>query len=134
MIKVKLGQRTTKQKKIILDILKKTKTHPTADWVYQEARKILPEISLGTVYRNLNLLKELGEIQELNYGSGHSRYDGNPINHYHFVCDNCNKVIDLEIPLIKHLDKQLRKDYGLQIFHHRLEFYGLCESCQGEKE
>lgn len=130
MINMKLGSRTTKQKRVILDILQNTDTHPTADWVYQEARKVLPDISLGTVYRNLNLLRDLGKIQELNYGSGQSRYDGNASNHYHFVCEKCKRVLDLELPLMEYLDEQLGKDYGLKVSHHRMEFYGLCQTCQ----
>lgn len=129
---MKIGRRITKQKRVILDVLQNTNTHPTADWIYQEARQVLPDISLGTVYRNLNLLKELGKIQELNYGSGQSRYDGNPSNHYHFVCEKCKKVLDLDLPLVDDLDKQLWKDYGLKVFRHRLEFYGLCQACQEE--
>lgn len=131
---MKLGSRTTKQKRVILDILQNTDTHPTADWVYQEARHILPDISLGTVYRNLNLLKNLGKIQELNYGSGQSRYDGNPNNHYHFVCERCKKVVDLDLPVAANLDEQICRDYGLKVFSHRLEFYGLCKTCQDDEE
>lgn len=127
---MKLGVRTTKQKRVILDILQNTNTHPTADWIYQEARQVLPDISLGTVYRNLNLLKKLGKIQELNYGSGQSRYDGNPENHYHFVCEKCSRVLDLDLPVVSTLDEQIARDYGFKVFHHRLEFYGLCKDCQ----
>ncbi|HHU32884.1 MAG: Fur family transcriptional regulator [Zhaonellaceae bacterium] len=127
---MKLGSRTTKQKRVILEILQNTDTHPTADWVYQEARQILPDISLGTVYRNLNLLRDLGKIQELNYGSGQSRYDGNPVNHYHFVCEKCKKVLDLDLSVVVDLDEEIREKYGFQVFNHRLEFYGLCKTCQ----
>jgi len=130
---MKLGSRTTKQKLVILDILQKTNCHPTADWIYQEARQILPDISLGTVYRNLNLLKSLGKIQELNYGSGQSRYDGNPNNHYHFVCEKCKKVVDLDLPVVADLDEQIGKNYGYKVSSHRLEFYGLCDTCQKEE-
>jgi Fur family peroxide stress response transcriptional regulator len=127
---MKLGSRTTKQKRVVLSILQNTDTHPTADWIYQEARKVLPDISLGTVYRNLNLLRDLNIIKELNYGSGQSRYDGNASNHYHFVCEKCKRILDLDLPLIEGLDEQINKDYDLEVFCHRMEFYGLCKSCQ----
>ena len=70
--------RKTKQRELILKTLRSTDTHPTADWIYEQVKKEMPNISLGTVYRNLGILKESGEILELNYGSKYSRYDGNP--------------------------------------------------------
>lgn len=121
--------RMTRQKKIILSILKSTKSHPPADWVYEQARKKLPEISLGTVYRNLKLLRDTGEIMELNYGSAFSRYDGNPADHYHFVCEKCGRVYDLEIPWQEDLNQKAAK-LGLAVKNHRLEFYGLCAECK----
>ncbi len=122
--------RLTKQKQVILDVLRSTKSHPTADWVYEQARKELPNISLGTVYRNLNVLKDMGEILELNYGSSQSHFDGNPENHYHFVCEDCRKVYDIEMPLNEAINTQACNETGFVIKGHRLEFYGLCEECQ----
>lgn len=134
---MKLGSRMTKQKKVILEVVQNTKTHPTADWIYEQARKTLPDISLGTVYRNLHMLTELGIISELNYGSSHTRYDGNPENHYHFVCEKCGKVIDVEMPVQYHLEEQVARNMGVKVKKHRLEFYGECEECkngsQGEE-
>ncbi|HBT47501.1 MAG TPA: transcriptional repressor [Peptococcaceae bacterium] len=123
----------TKQKKTILEILRSTTSHPTADWIYAEARKVLPDISLGTVYRNLHVLKEDGEIMELNYGSTYSRYDGNPQNHYHFVCVNCGAVRDVDMPVLPELEKRAEEVGAGEVFYHRLEFYGLCPHCRKEK-
>lgn len=123
------ARRMTKQKKIILEILRSTTSHPTADWIYAQARKVLPDISLGTVYRNLNVLKEDGEIMELNYGSTYSRYDGNPQNHYHFVCLSCGRVSDVDMPVLAELEKRAEKAGAGEVFYHRLEFYGLCPDC-----
>ena len=89
-------KRMTKQRKQILEVLKNTNTHPTADEIYEEVKKEIPNISLGTVYRNLNVLSEMDEIMILDYGSSYSRFDGNPKNHYHFKCEQCGKVFDLE--------------------------------------
>lgn len=122
--------RMTRQKKTILEILQSTKSHPPADWVYEQARKKLPDISLGTVYRNLKLLKETGFILELNYGSAYSRYDANPLAHYHFVCEKCNRIYDVELPLQKSIDVIASEATGALILGHRLEFYGICNSCQ----
>ena len=122
--------RMTKQKKVILEILRETKCHPSADWVYEQARKYISDISLGTVYRNLNVLKEKGEILELNYGSTYSRFDGNPNNHYHFVCEECNNLFDVEIPVYNGLDKMVQDTMGFVVTKHRMEFYGLCNECK----
>ncbi len=127
------AQRMTRQKRVILDVLRSTKSHPTADWIYEQAKKIIPDLSLGTVYRNLNLLKEMGEIMELNYGSTFSRFDGNPHNHYHFQCRECERVFDLELPLLNSLDKEAGNLSGHQVDYHRLEFYGVCQECLANK-
>jgi len=126
-------RRMTKQKRIILDILRSTDCHPTADWIYKEAKKYLPDLSLGTVYRNLHILKEEGEILELNYGSTYSRYDGNPVNHYHCVCLNCGKVSDLDLPVEKDLEEKAANVSGCEVYYHRLEFYGLCPECKEKR-
>ncbi|MFY9175447.1 MAG: transcriptional repressor [Peptococcia bacterium] len=122
-------QRMTKQKKVIVEVLRNTNTHPTADWIYEQAKKEIPGISLGTVYRNLNLLKEAGEILELNYGSTFSRYDGNPANHYHFHCTECDRIYDIDLPgNCKVVDENTSLD-GHLVKSHRLEVYGICRSC-----
>lgn len=122
--------RKTKQRELILRTLRSTKSHPTADWIYERVKEEMPSISLGTVYRNLGILKDLGEIRELSYGSKYSRYDGNPKNHYHFVCTNCDTVIDLEeLPVNKELDKKVSLQNNVEVFYHRTEFYGLCSEC-----
>lgn len=129
----KKGSRMTKQKKVILDILYNTDQHPTADWIYQEARKSIPDISLGTVYRNLRILKEEGKIMELNYGSSFSRYDGNAENHYHFVCNNCSRVFDVNSGTLRNIEKEFEKKIEGTVIGHRLEFYGYCSECQQEQ-
>ncbi len=122
-------KRMTRQRKIILEILKNTKIHPTADWIYDQVRQELPNISLGTVYRNLKVLKEMGEIRELDYGSTYSRFDGKPENHYHFVCNSCDKVIDIDLPVDYSLEEKVQEQNGFKIEEHRLEFYGSCNDC-----
>ncbi len=125
---VEKRKRMTRQKKVIYEILQNTKSHPTADWIYEQARKVLPDISLGTVYRNLQVLMAENKIQELNYGKSYSRFDGNPKNHYHFVCDLCGEVSDFEPsePILREdaLDFVPGKPRT-----YRLEFYGTCSKC-----
>ena len=122
-------KRMTKQRRVIKEILCSTKSHPTAEAIYVEARKRLPDISLGTVYRNLQVLLEENAIMELNYGKGFSRFDGNVMPHYHFVCQDCGRVYDVEAPVCTEiLDIAANKIPG-QVYLHRLEFYGRCQHC-----
>lgn len=121
-------KRMTKQKKVIYDILCSTETHPTADWIYNEARKQIPEISLGTVYRNLHVLQEDGKIIELTYGKDQCRYDGCITPHYHFVCMNCGKVLDFA-PDCPQIGQDVLDSAPGLVKEHRLECYGLCRDC-----
>lgn len=133
MAKTKRGFiRKTKQREVILSVLRSTDTHPTADWIYQEVRKILPSISLGTVYRNLRTLVESGVAMELSFGSTYSRFDGNPENHYHFVCEQCGRIYDVEMPVDSHLEEKVAEVTGHEVNQHRLEFYGVCKACKKE--
>ena len=124
------SQRLTKQKMAILEILRSVDSHPTAEWIYQEARKKIPGISLGTVYRNLNQLRDNGEILELSYGSNQSRFDGKNYNHYHFACERCGGIFDIMMPMIKSIDNKARNAGDFLVLGHRLEFYGLCADCR----
>jgi len=127
--------RKTKQRDLILKTLRSTDTHPTADWIYEQVKQEIPNISLGTVYRNLGTLKEMGEILELNYGSKYSRFDGNPHNHYHFVCESCGAVMDIEgFPVDKELDEKVARENDVEVMFHRMEFYGLCGTCKRKKQ
>ena len=123
-------RRHTLQREAILDILRQTDSHPTADMIYEEAKKVIPHISKGTVYRNLNILREMGEISELNLNGMVSRFEGNPDNHYHFRCEKCGRVFDLEEPVNGELDKQVTEKTGFKVSYHQLEFRGLCKDCQ----
>ncbi len=124
--------RMTKQRKAILEALKNTDTHPTADEIYEEVKEEIPNISLGTIYRNLNVLDEMDEIMVLDYGSTYSRFDGYADNHYHFQCNECDEIYDLDMEVQKSLDKAVEKNYPFQVEDHRLEFYGICPECQEE--
>ncbi len=87
--------RMTRQRMVILDTLRSMVSHPTADEVYEAVRGILPHISLGTVYRNLEVLTEMGLIMRLDIGGGQRRYDGRAERHYHLRCINCERVVDI---------------------------------------
>jgi Fe2+ or Zn2+ uptake regulation protein len=125
--------RMTKQRKAILEVLKNTDSHPTADSIYDEVKKNIPNISLGTVYRNLNVLHTMGKIMILDYGGTYSRFDGNPENHYHFHCEECGQLFDINHPVMDEIDKTVEDDTSFTVNFHRLEFYGLCNKCKNDK-
>jgi len=122
--------RKSKQKEAILRVLKGTTSHPSADWVYEQVRREIPNISLGTVYRNLKLLKQEGEISELDLASTLSRFDGNSQDHYHFRCEKCGRIFDVDELVDKEIDDRVAQKTGFKVSHHRLEFRGLCKDCQ----
>jgi len=121
--------RETKQRKIIMEELAKVSSHPTADELYKIVRKRLPSISLGTVYRNLELLTKLGEIQKLDICGAKKRFDGKSLRHYHMRCKKCLKIYDLPMQPFSALEKTLKNIDGYLITNYRLEFSGLCPNC-----
>ena len=119
----------SRQREAILDNLKSRVDHPTADMLFQSLRKDDPKISLGTVYRNLGLLAELGRINKISAQNGIERYDYNTNEHYHFSCKACSKLIDLPADIAKDLnDKAVHDDIGM-VENHSLIFYGYCKEC-----
>ena len=126
--------RDTKARRVMVDEIGKGCSHPTADEVYDLVRKRLPRISLGTIYRNLELLSEKGLIQKLDLAGTQRRYDGNTENHYHLRCLTCSLVKDIIIHPLKEWERVLPQDTGYEILGHRLEFFGICPSCKLEEK
>ena len=122
--------RKTKQKEAILEVLRGTTSHPTADCVYNEVRKEMPNISLGTVYRNLRILCQRGEVLELVLCGSSSRFDARCDNHYHFRCEKCGRVFDIDEPVDKKIDGRIARKTGFEVKYHKLEFRGFCMDCQ----
>lgn len=129
-----MKRRNTHQKEAILTMVRCTDSHPTADWIYDEVRKILPGISKGTVYRNLRILCDEEEISELKTAGNLSRYEGNLAHHYHFRCENCGCVHDLIEPVDAEMNGRIEQQTGFKVFNHHLEFRGLCRNCQKTKK
>ncbi|MGE5575573.1 MAG: Fur family transcriptional regulator [Syntrophothermus sp.] len=125
--------RMTHQRQIILEELKNVTTHPTADEVYEMVRRRLPRISLGTVYRNLELLAEEGIIQKLELAGTQKRFDGNPENHYHVRCIRCGRVDDVPIEPGMLIDQAVRGVSDYEIIGYRLKLIGLCPQCAKEE-
>ncbi len=128
----KPNHRTTQQRMVILEELKKVKTHPAADEIYKMVRKRLPRISLGTVYRNLEVLSGLKKIQEVDIVENLKRFDGNPENHYHIRCMKCGRIDDAPFGLENDLEKKMRPLTDYTIISHRLEFIGICPGCSSK--
>ena len=125
--------RMTRQRQVILQELRKVKTHPSADEVYEMVRRLLPRISLGTVYRNLEILSELGEIQKIEICGKLKRFDGNTRDHYHLRCLNCHRIDDVPENIHFDFNSSLNSETGYAITGHRLEFVGLCPECSEQQ-
>lgn len=122
----------TTQRRLILEVVRATRTHPTAGSVYRRMRRRLPRISLGTVYRNLELFVEQGLLQELDSPEG-NRYDGNAARHDHFICQVCGRISDVLAPANRALYRRVAARTGAEISRHRTEFYGRCAACRARE-
>ncbi len=120
----------TRQRQVILEELGKVRSHPTADEVYDMVRRRLPRVSLGTVYRNLEMLSELGMIRKLELGGSRRRFDGNVRDHYHVRCISCGRLEDAPVKSVAPVEDALRRVTDYEIIGHRLEFIGLCPQCK----
>lgn len=119
----------SRQREAIKEYVSNSKEHPTADNVYMSIRNIYPNISLGTVYRNLNLLAELGEIVKIDCQDGSVRFDGHNEQHYHLICKQCGKVTDLEMESIDHINVIANAGFDGKIESHITYFRGTCPEC-----
>lgn len=120
----------SRQREAVREFLASRKDHPTAEVVYDNLRKEYPHISLGTVYRNLSLLVDLGEAIKLPGIDGYDHFDGNPNPHYHFICEECHAVIDLDIPSLAYINEKANENFDGLITGHSTYFYGKCKLCK----
>ncbi len=123
----------SRQRDAIKEFLYTRNDHPTAEVVYMNVSKQYPNISLGTVYRNLTLLADLGEIQRLRVGDGQDHFDADTSEHYHFVCQKCGRVMDLEMESIERIKDIAGMNFNGQIAGHVTYFYGTCGDCIHER-
>jgi len=119
----------TRQRRVILAEINSPGQHPTADAVYQRVRKLLPNISLGTVYRNLEILSQTGMVRKLHIGSEQRRYEKTQDHHYHAHCVKCGMISDIPSDPFGDIDKTARENSGFDISGHELVFEGLCPKC-----
>jgi len=137
------GYRMTLPRQVILDVLQKTYKHLSAEDVYMEAHKISPQLGLTTVYRTLELLTDMGELNKFAFGDGRARYElieiSKEAHHHHLICTECKKIIDYsdfadeELEFLERAEKGLSKMYNFEISNHIIQFYGICEKCNKKK-
>jgi Fur family transcriptional regulator, peroxide stress response regulator len=123
--------RDTRQRALIYTIVASTESHPTADWIYERARRSLPRVSLGTVYRNLQVLAREGKIRAIDAWGRTTRYDADVSSHDHAVCVACGAIRDVPRSAAHEnpLPLKISTIPGFSITGHRLEFHGICSSC-----
>ena len=121
--------RQSRQRERILQLLKKTDSHPTVDWLYTSLKEEFPKLSLGTVYRNLSILIEQGLVKKIHFGSTFDRFEANTIPHYHLICEKCHKIEDFKIPMYDKINREADRQTNFKIKRHMIEFYGICSEC-----
>lgn len=124
----------SRQREAVKEQLRLHHDHPTADLIFAELREKDPNISLATVYRNLKLLSEMGEIQKLSFVSGADHFDPNTSDHYHFVCDCCGKIVDIPMEVTRGLDMRVEGFVSARVTGHELVFHGICDDCEKQQE
>ena len=121
--------RMTCQRCAILEAVRGVKSHPTADEVYDMVRKKIPDISLGTVYRNLDILSANGAVVRLGPDEGKMRFDGDTSNHHHVRCAVCGRVDDVEVLSLVPPEARVQRMSDYRITGYNLEFVGICPTC-----
>ena len=128
------GNKLTPQRLVIARILSESEEHPSVEDIYNQLRRKFPGISQATVYRNIMLLKSLGEVLEIGFAGGSTRYDGKkPYPHPHVVCLKCNKIIDPDLETLRDMTKEIIDESGFEIVTYRLDFFGICPECKEKK-
>lgn len=124
----------SRKREAILEAIYSSKSHPTAESVYNELKPTFPDLSLGTVYRNISLFKESGEVASLGVVNGHERFDGRTDPHPHFICQKCGRVDDIETRFdVSMLDSKVEGELSCVVTQLELVFRGLCAGCSEER-
>ena len=128
------GHKITPQRLAIVKILAQSDGHPSVENIYDRIEKDFPTMSLATVYRNIVLIKALGEVLELGFPDGSNRYDGNkPYPHPHVICIRCKKIVDPDLDSLDEMKKEVALETDFKILNHRLDFFGICSNCMAEE-
>ncbi len=124
----------SRQREAISEFLDSRTDHPSADMVYENVKREFPNISLGTVYRNLNLLVEIGQAARIVTKDGFDRFDAKTNSHYHFTCTECGSVNDLPIEPINNIEEKVKAHTNNIILGHEIVFFGICEECESKRK
>ena len=128
------GHKITPQRMAIVRILAKSDGHPSVEDIHAQIKKDFPTMSLATVYRNIVLIKSLGEVIELGFPDGSNRYDGNkPYPHPHVICIKCKRIVDPDLDSLDEMKKEVASETNFKILNHRLDFFGICSHCMKKK-
>lgn len=123
-------QRYSKKRQAILDYMRSTNCHPTAEWIYEHLREVYPDLSLATVYRNLNQLKEAGLVRSMGVLNDHEHFDAKMEPHSHAVCTGCGAIVDLDdMKVSQEMICEVESAVGYRIADVSLQFTGLCREC-----
>lgn len=128
-----MEKRNTKQYLLIYDLVHNNYCHPTAEDIHQQVVRVYPNVSLTTVYRNLNKLALEGKIKRIIIANQKDRFDTTVSNHYHLCCDKCHKFVDLDYPYQLELDQKVKEISNYEINSHSIIFNGICPECQKNK-
>lgn len=129
------GHRITPQRLAILRMLVESHGHPSVEDIFEKVKVDFPTTSLATVYKTIAVMKELGEVLELEFSTGHNRYDGKkPYPHPHLICVECKHIIDPQLSSLTDLTQELVSDSGYTILGHRLDFFGICPECREKQK
>ena len=121
--------RHSRQRRLVFEIVERSHNHPTAHQVFDKARRKIPTISLGTVYRNLRQLADEGHVQENKMGGEPARFEVPRQRHYHIWCTGCGRLEDLTLPYQDTLDRKAQRLVRFRLEQHRMEFFGVCPEC-----
>ncbi len=124
----------SRQREMILNQVRLYPIHPTADQVYSALKADNPNLSLGTVYRNLNQLCEMGMLLKIRIADGSDRFDGRTDRHYHMVCDKCTQVYDVELSQLDGLNGEIAEKYGHRLTAVTLNLNGICSACIAQQQ
>lgn len=128
-----MNRRNTIQKELVLEAVRSLKTHPTAEEIYESILSSHPTIGKGTVYRNLNILSQTGDIKKVRISDGPDHFDFNCSDHYHVSCVQCGKVYDVDMDVLPDLTKKIKDKHGMTILDYDVSFRGVCVECQQAK-
>jgi len=120
----------SRKREAILSVLRSTDQHPSAEWIYERLKPEFPDLSLGTVYRNLSVFRQEGEIASVATVAGQERFDGVVRPHAHFICADCGRVTDVDVPIPPALLSLDRRTAGGEVRGVSLTFHGICDSCR----